>query len=90
MTLFDAMNADHCWPMPDGSAALPFTQEDLNERMRQRRVRPGMYGMKTAYECWIDFMVAQVKKIQQGQGIRCSAAFGNEIRRIALTRDFEL
>ncbi len=80
----------HCELMPDGSAALPFTQEYLNARMHQRRIRPGLYGMKTAHECWIDFMVAQVKKIQRGQGIRCSAAFGNEIRRIALTRDFEL
>lgn len=46
-----------------------------------------MYGMKTAYECWIDFKVAQVKKIQAGIAIRCSPALGNEIRRIALTGD---
>lgn len=80
----------HCRPLPDGSSVLPFTQDDLNERMHQRRIRPGLYGMKTAHECWIDFMVAQAQKIQRGIENKCSAALGNEIRRIALTGDMGL
>ena len=80
----------NCEPMPDGSAALPFTQQYLDECMRQRRVRPGLYGMKTANELWEAFRDAQVEKIRQGRDLKCSPGFGNEIRRIALTRDFEL
>ena len=87
MTWLDAMQANDCERIPDGSSALPFTQKYLNWHMRCRLIRPGMYGMKTAYECWIDFKVAQVKKIQMGIAIRCSPALGNEIRRVALTGD---
>lgn len=87
MTWLDAMQANDCERIPDGSSALPFTQKYLSWHMRCRLIRPGMYGMKTAYECWIDFKVAQVKKIQMGIAVRCSPALGNEIRRIALTGD---
>lgn len=80
----------HCRPLPNGSTSLPFTQEHLNERMHQRRIRPGMYGMKTAYELWEAFKGVQVEKIRQGRDLKCSPGFGSEIRRIALTRDFDL
>ncbi|TRO27389.1 hypothetical protein EQ826_09420 [Ectopseudomonas mendocina] len=79
-----------CEPAPDGSSAFPFTQKYLNWNMRCRLIRPGMYGMKTAHERWIDFKVAQAKKVQMGIAIRCSTALGNEIRRIALGADLDL
>lgn len=49
-----------------------------------------MYGMKTANELWEAFRDTQVEKIRQGRDLKCSPGFGSEIRRIALTGDFEL
>lgn len=80
----------NCEPIPDGSTSLPFTQEHLNERMHQRRIRPGLYGMKTAYELREAFRDAQMEKIRQGRDLKCSPGFGSEIRRIALTGDMGL
>ncbi|MWV14173.1 hypothetical protein F3I62_18895 [Pseudomonas sp. R-28-1W-6] len=79
-----------CEPMPDGSAERPFTQAYLDECMRKRQVRPGMYGQKTAVECLEACKVAQEKKIQQGVVIRCSQSMGNELRREALMGDLGL
>lgn len=79
-----------CERMPDGSAERPFTQAYLDECMRKRQVRPGMYGQKTAVECLERFKVCQEKKIQQGVGIRCSHSMGAELRREALKGDLGL
>ncbi len=88
MMLFGAMQADHCERLPDGSEVFPFTQTYLNECMRQRRVRPEMYGHKTAVECLKTFKVAQERKILRGIGIQCSQSLGTEFRREALMGDF--
>ena len=94
MTLFDAMQADHCWRIPDGSEDLPFTQGYLDDCMRTRRKRMAMWQQKSADECRIDFIVAQVKKAEMGRKSRCSpglekeiADFGERDRAYSLIRD---
>lgn len=82
MTWFAAMNADHCEPLPNGSEALPFTQDYLADCMRRRRKRLAMWQQKSADECRIDFLVAQVKKARMGRKNRCSPGLGREIDRI--------
>ena len=82
MTLFDAMQADHCWQLPDGSADRPFSQKHLTDCMRMRRKRLAMWEQKTAEECRIDFMVAQVRKARMGRKSRCSPGLEEEINRI--------
>lgn len=78
MTLFDAMQADHCWQLPDGSA----DQKHLTDCMRIRRKRLAMWQQKSAEECRIDFMVAQVRKARVGRKNRCSPGLEEEINRI--------
>lgn len=82
MMLFDAMQADHCWQLPDGSADRPFSQKYLTDCMRTRRKRLAMCKQKSAEECWIDFMVAQVRKARMGRKRRCSPGLEEEINRI--------
>lgn len=82
MTLFKAMQADHCEPLPNGSADLPFSQSYLSDCMRTRRKRLAMYKQKSADECRIDFIVAQVRKAQMGRRSRCSPGLEKEINRI--------
>ncbi len=82
MTLFDAMQADHCWQLPDGSADRPFTQKHLKDGMRISRKRLAMWQQKSAEECRIDFMVAQVRKARVGRKSRCSPGLEEEIYRI--------
>ena len=61
--------------------------------MRTRRKRLAMWNQKSADECWIDFLVTQVKKTRMGRKNRCSLGLEediNRIVRIALEYDMEL
>ena len=90
MTLFDAMQADHYWELPDGSADRPFIQKYLTDCMCSRRKRLAMWQQKSAEECRIDFAMAQAEKIRVGKDLHCSEGLARQIRRLVLEEDLDL